>query len=95
MLALARQTEPLKEVAAVVKHPGIRLLASLSRELQRLWGTEPFFLSCRMIEKEFQVSLSTASLWLYGLEGCGFIKTVTKGDSKTMQASRFRYLLPF
>jgi len=82
------------EVTQLFRQPEIHLLACLCRELQRSWGKEPFYLSCRTVEKLFSVAYSTGSLWLRGLEGCGVIKIIIKGDEISMKASRYRYLLP-
>jgi hypothetical protein len=83
------------EITSLVNQQEIQLLAAFCRELQREWGDKPFFLSCRMVQSLFlPVSVSTAWLWLCGLEAVGIIRTVKKGGPDTNKASRFLYLLP-
>jgi hypothetical protein len=89
----ALKAEPPTELAGLFSNPKILILACLCRELQREAGKEPFFLSCRTVAKLFEkVSISTASVWLRGLDVCGAIQTVEKGNPKTNKASRYRYL---
>jgi hypothetical protein len=85
----------------VMQHFGefadIKKLACLCKELQREFGKEPFFLSCRKVGELFDVSPKTAWKRLVALEGCGIIKTIEKGKLDAVDgylASRFRYLLP-
>lgn len=71
---------------------GLRLLASLCRELQRAMGAEPFFLSCRKAGSLLGIHHVRAYRWLWLLENDKIIQTVTKGDRQTQQATRFRYI---
>jgi len=93
-LETAKTATTPPQVVEVYSTPTIHLLARLCRELQRLWGDEPFPLSCRHVAPFLGVTFQTANKWLRGLEGCGFIKTVVKGSEGAKRASQFRYLLP-
>ncbi|QDT69058.1 hypothetical protein MalM25_19850 [Planctomycetes bacterium MalM25] len=72
----------------------ILLLAGLCRELQRIAGDGPFFLSCRDAGQLLGVSHVQAARWLFLLESDGVLELVAKGDMKTRRASEFRYLAP-
>ena len=70
-------------------------LAHLCLELQRGFGEQPFFLSCRTVGRLFGAGPATASTWLRSLEVMGIIETVKKGQRGAGgAATRFRYRLP-
>jgi len=71
---------------------GLRLLASLCRELQRASGDKPFFLSCRTAGRLLEVDHTTAWRWLFLLAHDRIIEEVEKGDRTKRRASRYRYL---
>jgi hypothetical protein len=92
--ANAQKATAAPEVMAVFgEFAEIQKLACLCRELQREFGTDPFFLSCRTVGELFHISPKTAWKRLICLERCGFLKTVEKGGPTTNLASRFKYLL--
>jgi hypothetical protein len=72
----------------------IRLLASVCRELQRIKGDKPFFLSCRSAEGFLGVPKSNAALMLKYLCFEGLLKVVEKGKltKDGGRATRYRYL---
>ena len=81
------------KAAEQFEHPQIRLLVALCRELQRAAGHEPFYLSCRTVQRLFRHDLhTTAALWLRGLVRSKIIEEVEKGGPQTNRASRYRYL---
>ena len=71
---------------------GIKLLASLCREMQRAMRNEPFFLSARTAGQYFGVDPSTAWRWMNLFKVEGLVVEVEKGSLKSGRASRFRYL---
>src|SRR5205823_1921890 len=72
--------KPLPRVALEFDDPRIHLVIAVCRELQRVCGREPFFLSCRMVQKLMpNVPHTTANIWLNGLVRCNILKVVEKG----------------
>ena len=73
---------------------GVRDLVALCRELQGMWGREPFFLSCRTAGRVLGVEYTKAWRWLFLLEQDGWIRTAAKGGTRERpyQATRYRYL---
>ena len=79
--------------AAVCEYqPAVQLLAALCRELQKLHGSEPFFLSCRTAGIELDVDHATANRWLYLLVSEGLLVETTKGSQSSRKATRYRYV---
>jgi hypothetical protein len=73
----------------------IRLLVSLCRELQILSGEKAFFLSCRTVQRLFNLeSHARAAAWLKGLTQDGILKVIKQGGPDTNKATRYRYLPP-
>ncbi len=70
----------------------LRLLVALCRELQRVAGTGPFYLSCRTAGRLLGIDHTTAWRWLFLLEHDDVIRTVSKGSQSSRKASRYRYL---
>ncbi|MFH1921701.1 MAG: bifunctional DNA primase/polymerase [Planctomycetota bacterium] len=87
----AVRTDP-PEVASQYESPKLRLLVALCRELQRVWGDAPFYLSVRTAAHYVEVDVSTACRWLRGLRLDGILKLTTRGDQKKRRASRYVYL---
>ena len=81
----------LPEAAVVYEQEQLRLLVSLCRELQRVSGDSPFFLSCRVAERLLGVHFKTANRWLFLLVQENVLELVTQGDASSMLASRYRY----
>lgn len=71
---------------------GIRVLASLCRELQRCSENEPFFLSCRKAGELLGVDHTTANRWFFLLENDKVIETTAKGTRENRKANRYRFL---
>jgi hypothetical protein len=82
----------LPEAAIVYEQEQLRLLVSLCRELQRVSGDSPFFLSCRTAERLLGVPFKTTNRWLFLLVEERVLALVTKGDASSMLASRYRYI---
>jgi hypothetical protein len=85
--------------AAQYESPGVRLLVSLCRELQRMAGDQPFFLGCRtaagllgLKNRNGEDDHVTAWRWLRLLMHDKIIEEVEKGDRAKRRASRYRYL---
>ena len=68
---------------------GIRLLASLCRELQRGAGGEPFYLDCRTAGRLVGVDHVTANRWLFLLCSDGLLVVVEPGQRN--RATSYRY----
>lgn len=84
--------------AVALKHfedPQLLLLCALCRELQRNAGKDPFFLSCRTVQRLFELPQPmSARRWLKGLHAVRILAIEEKGSIQTGKASRFRYLHP-
>lgn len=70
----------------------LRLLVALCRELQCVWGDEPFFLSCRTAGELLHIDHRVAARWLKVLVADEILEEVAKGAPNTKKASRYRYL---
>jgi len=70
---------------------GIEYLESLCRELQKLWGDNPFFLSTRMAGELAGVSNVTAAKWFDRLIQQGKLELVEKGKFGGRKASSYLY----
>jgi hypothetical protein len=66
------------------------ILVALCRHLSAAGG-QPFYLSCRTVEKLFGVSRMTAWRWLKALQFYSVIECVKKGTLKGRQATTWRY----
>ncbi len=72
--------------------PGVRRLLAICRELQRLHGENPFFLSCRQGAEVSGTSPATAARWLRGFVLDGILELVKPGQSwRGGRAARYRY----
>lgn len=71
---------------------GVKLLVALCRQLQRIAGSEPFFLSCREAGRLLGVSHTEAWDWLSLLVMDQVLSVVEAGSHSTRRASTFRYL---
>jgi hypothetical protein len=75
--------------------PRIRQVVSLTRELQKRAGADPFYLSCRTVQRLLALPTHTqANGWLRGLSNrkWGILTVVDKGSK--VKARRFRYRPP-
>jgi hypothetical protein len=95
LFAAARQATP-PQCAARFRSPGMRLLVTLCRELQRdaeAVGNEAFFLSCHVAAVFLDgTPPATASRWLGMIEHAGVIVCVKRGDPRPgSPASEYRY----
>ena len=93
IFAAAKEAE-LPAEAAEIEQEKLRQLVALCRELQRAAGDGPFFLSCRTAGRLLGVHFKTANRWLFYLVQEGLLELVKAGDASTMQASRYRYVMP-
>jgi hypothetical protein len=89
-MEVARQAPPPK--AARYHLDGLNQLVRLCRELQRVAGDRPFFISCRNAEAVLRVPFQTAAKWLRRLVRDGVLKRISKGSPATGQASEYRYI---
>jgi hypothetical protein len=87
----AKQAEP-DEAAKAFTQPEKQRLVLLCRELQRLQGDKPFFLSARSAAGLVGVTPITASRWLRQFEALKILACVKKGGIQDKQASEFKYL---
>ena len=94
MVMLAAETRESPAEAARYEQPELKKLVAICRELQRISGTSPFFLSCRTAGQLLGVNHSTANRWLYLLAKGGVIVETSKGERSTRRASQYRYLGP-
>lgn len=79
------------DIIAFTDDPQIRLAAALCRELQRMHGDNPFFLSARTLAGLLKHDThSTAATWLRAFRGAKILKEIHKGAGD--RASRYRYL---
>lgn len=72
--------------------PKCRILASLCRELQRMHGDDPFFLSARTAGKAIDVTHATAHAWLRIFVVLGKLREVARGSRQTNLATTYKYL---
>jgi hypothetical protein len=68
------------------------VLAAFCRNLSEAAGGRPFFLSCRKVERLFDVSRQTAWRWLQTLQFYGVIELVRKGTKASQKASEWRFI---
>jgi hypothetical protein len=93
LFAKVAKMEPPPE-ALQFEIPELRLLVGLCRELQRLAGRDPFYLSTRAAGRLLSVSHVHVSRWLRLLCFEGVLRPVSKGSVETRKASRYHYLAP-
>jgi hypothetical protein len=98
-------SEPMSQLLAAAEARGpapgareyetatINKLVGLCRELQRVAGDEPFFLSCRTAGKLLKVSPVTVCRHFAVLKADRVVAEVEKGDIRSNRASRYRYQL--
>lgn len=95
MRAFKKAATTTPKIAEQFESPEVKVLVSLCRELQRIHGSEPFFLSARTVANLFHhATHTTAALWLRGLVHSKILSVVTKGGPQSMKATRFKYLHP-
>jgi hypothetical protein len=70
----------------------VHLLVRVCAELQRIAGSEPFFLSVRNAGEAVGISPRQAATWLNGLVVDGFLERAGSADQHRRKAARFRYL---
>lgn len=87
----AAKKKPIPSAAlAWTDNPDVRLLAAICRELQIIHGSEPFYLSGRMVQKIFKHDThATGAKWLRSFCVMEVLKEVEKG--KGLKASRYRF----
>ncbi len=92
----AAMRHPFPAVASRYEQEPLRRLIVLCRELQRLSGSAPFFLACRIAGTILGVDHNTAARWLRLLVLDGVLHEVAKGgEARTARrASRYRYIAP-
>lgn len=87
------KSSPLPPEALGFESPEVQLLVALCGELQRASGAEPFYLSCRTVQRLFgHKSHTVAAFWLNGLVRSEILKIAVRGGPDTGKASRFFYL---
>ena len=91
ILERARQ-QPVPKEAEEYESDGVKLLASVCRELQRATGDDAFYLSCRTAAGMLDVEFKTANRWLRLLEMDEVLKVTKRGKQGSFKANRFRYL---
>ncbi|MGZ4962779.1 MAG: bifunctional DNA primase/polymerase [Limisphaerales bacterium] len=86
---------PLPIVAHQFKDAGLQKVVSLCREMARMRGSRPFFISCRTIQRLLgHPEHVRAARWLRGLTRAKILAVVEAGEIKTRKATRYRYLPP-
>jgi hypothetical protein len=83
---------PVPKCAECYESQGVRLLVSICRELQRLSGDAPFFLSSGFAAKQLDVTKTTAWKWLDGLVADGVLQVIEIGTLRGRKATTWRYL---
>jgi hypothetical protein len=91
VLARAKAAAP-PAVSSKFDHPLVVLLISICRDLQRVAGEGPFFLSCRTAGRLLVVDPTTANRWLFLLIAENILEVVEKGEITRRRATRYRYL---
>jgi hypothetical protein len=91
---LERARNNVPEVAQRYDSPQVRLLIAICRELQRVAGTESFFLPTSVVEKLLilEGGRMRASRWLSGLVRDGVLELVERGGPDGRRPNRYRYL---
>ncbi len=72
--------------------PPHRLLASLCRELQRMNGTNPFFITNKLAAELLGADKGTANRWFHAMIGDGALEVVERHSNG--RATRYRYIAP-
>ncbi len=81
---------PMPEWTSILSTPECLLLGGVCRELQRLSGSEPFFIPCRSVERYMGVPYRTAATWLSLFVRLNVLEIVEKHTTKL--GSRYRYI---
>ena len=92
-VAQARSEAEPPEAAQFADSPNIRLLVGICFQLQKMSGTEPFYLSARKAAELLNVTWKSCANWLKWLCTLEILELVSKGGGKTnpREASRYRY----
>lgn len=86
---------PYPESANLFRQKELKQLTSLCWQLQKLQGPDPFFLSCRTVQRLWSLKSHTkAARWLLGLRRLEILKLVDLGDSGSHRASRYYFIGP-
>ena len=73
----------------------LKELTAFCWQLQQLHGADPFYLSCRTVQRLWHLKSHTkAARWLLGLRRLKVIQLVSLGDSKEHKASRYYFIGP-
>lgn len=72
--------------------PSHRLLAALCRELQRMNGANPFFITNQLAATLLGVDKGTANRWFHAMVGDGALEVVERHSNG--RATRYRYIAP-
>jgi hypothetical protein len=92
-LHAAKQNPLPPDALTWTENPEIRVLAALCRELQKMEGEKPFFLSARTVQTIFKhPSHAIGARWLRSFCVMGILTEIEKG--KGFKASRYRYCGP-
>jgi len=86
----AQHREPPSKVV-LVRNKGLRLLASLCRELQYLYGDQPIILCQTSVAKLFHVTQQTISTWIYALKTLEVLK-LAEPAIKNARAARYHFI---
>lgn len=95
MSEIKAQAESSPTPASAVQHELSEeqaLLLKVCRELQRLAGDTPFFLSARTAADTVGVHWTTASAWLRAFVAIGWLSLERKGTRAKQRATEYRYL---
>lgn len=92
--AAAEKSASVAMPAAALEYeqPKLRLLVCFCRELQRLSGSKPFYLSCYVAGDFLKVTHTTAWEWLKVLVQDEVLFEVEVGDHAKRRATTYRYL---
>jgi hypothetical protein len=86
---------PYPEAANLFRQEELKQLTSLCWQLQKLQGLDPFFLSCRTVQRLWSLKSHTkAARWLLGLRRVKVLELVDPGDSGSHRASRYIFTGP-
>jgi hypothetical protein len=86
----SQRRQPPSKIA-LVPNSGLRLLASLCRELQEMFGYQPIMLCQASIAKLFGVSQQTISLWIRALRTLEVLKLAERAIPNA-RAARYFYV---
>ena len=87
---LLAQSEPPPLEAKQFDSPDLQLLTALCWQLQRIVGDDPFYISCRTVQRLFGLEThAQAARRLRGLVRVGVLEEEAKGGPLTQRASRY------